>query len=75
MVLTLDDRRFVVEADFDDMRVTVDGTPVELGTPPVRAEGQFLVHGRPVLTALCGGGGAPPISNSTLRRRAAPWCG
>lgn len=52
MVLTLDDRRFVVEADFDDMRVTVDGTPVELGTPPVRAEGQFLVHGRPVLTAL-----------------------
>lgn len=52
MVLTIDDRRFVIEADFEDMRVTVDGAEVELGTPPVRTEGQFLVHGRPVLAAL-----------------------
>lgn len=52
MVLTLDDHRFVIEADFEDMRVSVDGVPIELGTPPVRTEGQFLVHGRPVLAAL-----------------------
>ncbi len=52
MVLTIDDHRFVVENDFEDMRVLVDGMEVELGTPPVRTEGQFLVHGRPVLRAL-----------------------
>jgi len=52
MVLTIDERRFVVANDFEDMRVLVDGVEVELGTPPVRTEGQFLVHGRPVLHAL-----------------------
>ncbi len=55
MVLTIADRRFVVENEFEDMRVLVDGVEVELGTPPVRAEGQFLVHGRPVLQALGAG--------------------
>jgi len=52
MVLTIDDHRFVVENAFEDMRVLVDGVEVEVGTPPVRTEGQFLVHGRPVLRAL-----------------------
>lgn len=52
MVLTLEGHRFVVENDFEDMRVLVDGVEVEVGTPPVRTEGQFLVHGRPVLEAL-----------------------
>ncbi|MGD9494756.1 MAG: polysaccharide deacetylase family protein [Armatimonadota bacterium] len=52
MVLMIGDRSFVVENDFEDMRVRVDGVEVKLDTPPVRAEGQFLLHGRPVLEAL-----------------------
>ena len=52
MVLTIGDQAFRVEGGLDDVKVRVDGAEIPLGTPPMRAEGQFLVQGRPVLEAL-----------------------
>lgn len=55
MRLTIDDRDFEVEVDFEDVTVQVDGIEVELAEPPVMINGQFLVHARPVLRALGAG--------------------
>ncbi len=52
LYLTIDDRQYEVVADYDDVTVTVDGSPVELGDQPVKINDQFLVHARPVLAAL-----------------------
>lgn len=52
MLLTIGDRQFRIDGGLDDIIVRVDGVEVELDTPPMKTKGQFLVHGRPVLTAL-----------------------
>ncbi len=52
MILTIADERYRIEADFQDVRVMVDGNPVELAEPPVMVRDQFLVPARPVLRAL-----------------------
>ncbi len=52
MILTIGDRRFRLEAEYEDVRVVVDGAEIAMEGPPVRVEGQFLVHGRPVLEAM-----------------------
>ncbi|MFP4250557.1 MAG: polysaccharide deacetylase family protein [Armatimonadota bacterium] len=55
MRLTIADQVFDVRADFDDVKVTVDGVEVELAEPPVMIDDQFLANARPVLDRL----GAP----------------
>ncbi|MCD6359565.1 MAG: polysaccharide deacetylase family protein [Armatimonadetes bacterium] len=52
MLLAIGDEQFRIEGGLDDITVTVNGTEVELGTPPMKTRGQFLLHGRPVLNAL-----------------------
>ena len=52
MRLTIGEQQFEVETEFEDVKVTVDGVPVELAEPPVMVNDQFLVHARPVLNAM-----------------------
>lgn len=52
MSLAIGDETYEVIADSEDVRVTVDGTEVELPQPPVMINDQFLVPARAVLDAL-----------------------
>jgi len=55
MHLTIGEQQFDVEVEFEDVKVTVDGIPVELAEPPVMLNDQFLVQARPVLSAMGAG--------------------
>ncbi len=70
MLLTIGDEQFLIEGGMDDVIVRVDGVEVEMTTPPMKTKGQFLVHGRPVLTAL-GASCAWHVENLTLEVQAA----
>lgn len=52
MRLAVGDELFEVRAEFEDVKVTVNGAVIEPGEPPVMINDQFLVHARPVLNAL-----------------------
>ncbi len=70
MLLTIGDQQFRIDGGLDDIKVRVDGVEVELATPPMKTKGQFLVHGRPVLSAL-GASCAWHPENLTLEVQAA----